>query len=449
MAGVPRIEHRLIIRHPSRPAILVVEDGGGLRLPAVVSDDRHTAEVDYVNLAVRQRFGLSTTVLRSLGHSDPVGGVVIRTHELETHDDGTALASGLRWCGREELASRIGGEDTQPIGQWIETPSAAVDGREWTSPGWFDEVRAWLDRVLTTRVRAIVQLRAWEFSCVLRVSAEVGEFYFKAVPESIRHECAVTAYLARHFSGAVARVVATDPERRWLLMADAGGRKLEDIDEASAWERAAATYARLQLACVARRDDLRGLGCPTRSLDALGAAIEPLLADAAALRPGEPDGLSAGEIDRLRSRAAELRRRCERLADCEIPLTLEHGDLWPGNFLVDGTSCTLIDWEDVAIGHPFVSLGPLIVGLGMYQPRLASRELTERLERAYVTALAPLAPAARLTQALRLAAPLGFVDMAVRYRQQRPSVARLHPWMRDLVPHTLRLALAQLDAGED
>ena len=44
--------------------------------------------------------------------------------------------------------------------------------------------------------------------------------------------------------------------------------------------------------------------------------------------------------------------------------------------------------------------------------------------------------------ALHLAAPLGFIDMARRYRHQPPSVVRLHPWMQDLVPHTLRLALA-------
>ncbi len=437
MGAVPQIQHRLIIRHPSLPAILAVGDGRGLKLPTFVSDDRHTAEVDYINLAVRQRFGLSTTVLRSLSHSDPIGDVVTRTHELETHGDEVALAPGLRWCGREELEEQVG------------TPSAAVDGREWTLPGWFDQVRSWLDRVLPdTNVREIVQLRAWEFSCVLRVSTEAGECYFKAVAESIRRECAVTAYLARHFPGSVARVVAADPERRWLLMADARGRRLEDIDDAPAWERAAAMYARLQLACVTRQDDLHALGCPTRSLDTLDAAIEPLLADAAALRSGELDGLSAGEMDRLRSRAPELRRRCERLAALEIPLTIEHGDLWPGNFLVDGATCTLIDWEDVAIGHPLVSLAPLMVGLGIYQPHLASREVTERLERVYVTALAPLASPERLIEALRLAAPLGFVDMALRYRQQRPSVVRLHPWMRDLGPHTLRLALAQLDAGE-
>ena len=131
------------------------------------------------------------------------------------------------------------------------------------------------------------------------------------------------------------------------------------------------------------------------------------------------------------------------------PLTIEHGDLWPGNFLVDDASCAIIDWEDVAIGHPFISLAPLIVGLSMFQPRLSSREMTQRLERAYLAGFASLAPPERLREAFRLAAPLSFIDMAVRYRRQRPSVVRLHPWMRDLVPQTLRLRPGTARRGRD
>jgi hypothetical protein len=36
--------------------------------------------------------------------------------------------------------------------------------------------------------------------------------------------------------------------------------------------------------------------------------------------------------------------------------------------------------------------------------------------------------------------------MALRYRAQRLSVVRLHPWMADLVPQAVRLALTALDA---
>ena len=100
-----QVQHRLIIRHPLQAAVLVVDDHGEIRLPAFTSDDRHTAEVDYINTAVHQRFGLLTTVLRSLSHSEAYDEVVVRVHELETHGDGALWSHTLRWYGRAELLS--------------------------------------------------------------------------------------------------------------------------------------------------------------------------------------------------------------------------------------------------------------------------------------------------------------------------------------------------------
>jgi len=199
-------------------------------------------------------------------------------------------------------------------------------------------------------------------------------------------------------------------------------------------------YARLQGACVPRVQELGALGCALRSLDVLAEVIGPLSTDTAALRPGEPDGLSAAEIERLQACVPLLQRQCEQLAACGIPYTLEHGDLWPGNFLVDQDTCVIIDWEDVALAHPFFSLAPLSVGLS--QSTIAAPACLDRLAHAYLAAYAKLAPPERLRTALHMAVPLSFIDMAIRYKHQPPSVVRLHPWMRDLVPQTLRWALA-------
>jgi aminoglycoside phosphotransferase (APT) family kinase protein len=277
---------------------------------------------------------------------------------------------------------------------------------------------------------------------VLCVQAAHGECYFKAVPVSLRRECAVTGYLAHHFPTAVPRVIATESERRWLLMAAGPQRTLAEMTDAVLWERAVGQYASLQVACISRVDELGALGCTARSLHAVAEAIGPLSNDPAALRLGEPDGLSATEIDRLQALAPVLRQRCEQLAAYEIPSTLEHGDLWPGNFLVDQDQCVIIDWEEVALAHPFFSWAPLRVGL--QQSEVDTPVIRERLERTYLAAFVELAPVERLRTALHVAMPLSFIDMAIRYRHQPPSMVRLHPWMRDLVPQTLRLALACL-----
>jgi Phosphotransferase enzyme family len=444
-----QVHHRLIIRHPLQTAILVVDDHGETRLPAFTSDDHHTAEVDYINAAVQEQFGLLTTVLRSLHHSAPLGDVVVRVHELETHGSSALRSNMVRWYRHAELRALADGEDQAALAIWRgdETgPGAVGDGREWTRPGWFKEVCGWIERTLCDAdlgtVRDIIQLRAWETSCMLGVHASSGDYYFKAVPESLRRECAVTGYLAQHFPEAVPQVITTESARRWLLMAVCTGRTLEEVTDGALWERAAGQYARLQVACVPRVRELEALGCGLRRLDTLAEVIGPLSTDPAALRPGEPEGLSVAEIERLQACVPLLQGHCEQLAACGIPYTIEHGDLWPGNFLVDQDTCVLIDWEDVAIAHPFLSLAPLRVGLS--QSQISSPAFLDRLEHAYLAAYAELAPTQRLRTALQMAAPLSFIDMAIRYRHQPPSVVRLHPWMRDLVPQTLRLALACL-----
>jgi hypothetical protein len=436
----PRVRHRLIIRHPSGSAVVVVDASGAPRLPSFVADDRHTAEVDYINDAARRQLGLQTTVLRSHWHSEPRDGLIDRVHELVAHG---VVPGGLAWCARDAVASRVSG-DADAIALWLAAPDGVIDGAEWTRPGWFEEAVAWIRSTLG-EVGDIVQVRSWMSSCVLRVRAAGLVFYFKAVAESTAVECHVTSYLAQHFPHIVARVVATERERRWLLMQALPGASLEDIPDAEAWEAAAAGYARLQAACVPRVADLRSLGCPTRTLDALAEGVAALAWDPESLRPGAGEGLTSDEAGRFRSLESVLRRRCAALAALDVPLTLEHGDLWPSNFLVAGHAFALIDWEDAAIGHPFVSLAPFLAGLEMSQPGLHSRALVERVERAYLTGFAGAAPPASLRQALRLAMPLAFVDLALRYRRQRPSVVRLHPWMSDLVPQAVRLALQALD----
>jgi aminoglycoside phosphotransferase len=437
----PMLRHRLIVRNAAGDRVLVEAQSGRLRLPAIATGDRHTAEVDYVNAAIADRFGIATTVLRSLSHSEPVDGVVDRVHELELRGD--SAPGRLSWVDPETTTFEDVA-DRAAIERWRRRRNAAiVDGREWMRPRWFGEACAWIDAALAeARLGAaeeIRQLRNWASSSVLWVKTRTAEYYFKALPVSGRVESELTQYLARHFPTIVPRLVATQTHRRWLLMAACPGRKLEDLRDVASWQRAASGYGRLQIACMSRVGDLTALGCPTRTLDSLARRIALLAGDVAALRLGEDGGLTDVEHRSLRHAVTALQDRCAELAACGVALTLEHGDFWPGNVFVDAASCVVIDWEDAAIAHPFFSLAPLTVGL--MNAGLGEAENVERIEAAYAAAFEPVAPPDRLRRALRLAAPLCFLEMASRYRDHHASVVELHPWMRDLVPQTVRLAL--------
>ena len=434
---VPINRHRLIVRHPTRTREIGVEPSGAL--PRFDSDDRHTADVDHINDEMLSRYGVRTTVLRSLLHGEVRDGVVERAHEIEVHGDaGDALV--WRPAGSFEP---VDGADGAALEAW-RAPFAITNGCAWMAPGWFSGVVEWIGAALRRTGRrtpsAIRQLRSWQSSCVLRVDYGDETAYFKALPAG-GPEYAMTRWLAGEFPQHAAPLIAADGAHRWLLLGACAGRSLEEVADVAAWAAAVRRYGGLQLACAERTDELRRAGCATRSLQSLPAAVAALANDAAMLHAGL-DGLTEAEFAGLRSIVPAVATRCGELAAIGIPDSLEHGDLWPGNVFVDGDASAIIDWEDVAIAHPFLSIAPLIVGLG--NAGLATPANVAELEQGYARAFESIAPASRIRRAIDLAAPLCFLDMALRYRAERGSVARLHPWMRDLVPQTVRLALARL-----
>jgi phosphotransferase family enzyme len=433
--------HRLIVRHPSRADVIGVEDLVSPALPQVYTSDNHTAEVEKLIAAFETHYGMSVTVLRSLTHGEARNGVVERSHEIEVHS-GMERGS-LHW--RPAASLTFDARDRAVVAAW-RAPVSEVAGCDWTVPGWFDTACAWIDDALRGAGLAaplrIRQLRTWASSCLLEAVSEQSLYFFKALPNVGRVEHAVTRFLSENFPSSVPRVIAVDADRCWLLLHACEGRKLEMVNDIAPWARAAQRYGDLQVACMSRVDDLERMGCPRRKLESLPDAVSALAADESVIRPGEADGLSHRETARLRELVPSLPERCAALHACRIPDSLEHGDLWPGNVFVDAHDSAVIDWEDVAIAHPFLSLAPLTVGLG--DAGLASRTNIDRIESEYLRAFESISSPAEIRRALRIAAPLCFFDMAVRYRAQHPSVMRLHPWMRELVPQTLRLALARI-----
>jgi aminoglycoside phosphotransferase len=452
----PAIDHRLIIRRQQSPMILLHAENGAWHLPRFAADDHHTADVEFINAAVAELCGLDTTVLRCLQHTvTPDAAQTERVFELESHTREPVRGGPWRWYGRDELVSLRWSSpaDAQVVHDWVSggAPPGGLDGGgEWTQAGWWDTARVWVAEQLRRsgagRIRDAQQVRVWEFSCVFRVRAEHATFYLKALPTQLARECVVTEYLSREVGGCAPAVVAVEPLRRWLLMRAAPGVNLEQTTDVVFWQRGVAAYARLQVACIERVSALRRLGCTERPLDRLAGEFEALLADTAALLPGEAAGLTPDEVTRVQSAHREVTQRCAALAACRIPLTIDHGDLWPANVLLDNTVCTVIDWEDAAIGHPFLSLAPLLVGARVFHPALDVRQLARALEAPYQEPFQALAAGDTVKRAAHLARPLGMLDLALRYWRQPPSVVRMHPWMRENVPFLLRIMLSELES---
>jgi hypothetical protein len=206
---------------------------------------------------------------------------------------------------------------------------------------------------------------------VLRARTRGGDFFFKAVPVLFAGEPALTRELGRRHPGRAPTVVAADAERRWLLMRDFDGAALSEQDSDAVCD-ALRAYARHQVEWIGAVDHLYTLGCPDRTLDALEGEIDAVLGDTAALLPGRSEGLSPTQLSRLPELADRLRAACARLRGYELPPTLEHGDLHPGNIRRRDDGFLVFDWSDGCVSVPFFSLVPFL--------EVGARHLVEAFE---------------------------------------------------------------------
>jgi len=229
-----------------------------------------------------------------------------------------------------------------------------------SSPAWLREGMAWVTDRLTAagrgRVESFEVLKERPWSTVVRVATTAGPVYWKAAGPGGRHEPALLRLLAERAPDLVPRVLAVDPARAWMLLADAGALLREqDVERRlTAWERLLPRYARLQIATARSLDRLLALGVPDRRPGRIPAAF------AETLDPTTDAGwlLYLPEPVRRRARALlpNLARACEELGAAPVPAALDHGDLHAGNVLLRHDAATLCDWGDASVTHPFCSL---------------------------------------------------------------------------------------------
>lgn len=248
---------------------------------------------------------------------------------------------------------------------------------------WDAAVHAWLadvgGRVLGT-LKAVEMVKERPWSAVYRATFETAVAYFKACATAGRYELPLLRRLGQQRYLSVPHVLALDAERHWMLLADSGRllqEVLSDADQVTVFPGLLAQYADVQVASVEQIDGLLALGVPDRRVERVPALLERLLAgDAAWVRAGAQE--AAGLRARARQLLPHLRETCAVLGGTPYATALDHGDLHRGNVTVrDGRcapGCTLIDWGDACVTHPFTSLlVPLETTLQHVSPSEAPR----------------------------------------------------------------------------
>jgi hypothetical protein len=406
---------------------------------------------DHVNRAVAARFGAETTVLRCARNTvNPNTRRITRTYELENHSAPHDMPAASAWIGMHEL-DKVAGDDPELrdiMGEWFARATAAAPSRgpAWMRRGWYVQALAWTIRNLreagVTPLAAPEQIRSWERSFLMRIHTDAGYYYFKAAPDIFRHEPELTRWLRHRFPGNFPSVVATDPDRHWLLVREVEGvtTPLEEVRDEPLWESAVRRLAEIQVAAAQWAPELRSIGVPDRSLDVLARRIPRLCNDSSAMLLGSSCGLTRAEIDRVASLGPALLALTRELAQFDIHDTLEHGDLWSSNILMTLKGPVFLDWSDSSLSHPFFSLFHLMNDAASLLPT-SSAESRRRLRDAYLdpwTAVAPMSQLVRAFEIARILAPVHLASIA--HAELLPSVG--FDWEIECsVPTNLRYAI--------
>jgi hypothetical protein len=215
----------------------------------------------------------------------------------------------------------------------------------WSEPGWLTEATEWIDTHVERRA-PIEKLHMRPWSAMLRAQTDDGPVYFKAPAPVLHHEAPLTRALARSYPDCIAKLLAINDERGWMLMAHSGeelGKVLAVKDGMERLHTLLARYARLQIELIPRCEEFVDLGVPDRRLIKLSHLASEL-------------GVDAQLVDRL---VAGLSR-------FGLPETLVHEEVHFSNVLVRDDMNVFVDWSDCCVGHPFFGI---VVTLRMVSDR--------------------------------------------------------------------------------
>jgi hypothetical protein len=411
-----RTRVRALVVHSSQPKLLAIRVNS-LQFPEFeLRGSPWVGEPQEFRPALRELIGVDADLLRCIGQTaDERAHAKFVTLLFAARSD-PELADSLAWISTADVdAIADGHADATAVLAELAT-GTRNECMPWTNRGWHAEAEEWLRTSMrengTPVVGVIEPILTWELSCVLRAQTASGPVYFKRALDTplFANEGPVVAELAALFPADVPKPLAVDPDRRFLVLADAGpivgwDASIETREEVM---RAA---ARLQIRSAPHVDRLLAAGCIDRRLDWL--AVQ-------AIRwPDEVDlspWLSFDDVALVRSAGRRLAQMCAELAALPVPHTIVQGDLHLGNVARGEHGFVIFDWTDACIAHPFIDM----IAIG-WEDDLAVRT---SLLNAYLDEWRQFGSTAELDHAWQLAQPLTALNHAIGYVSLWSSVAQ-------------------------
>lgn len=422
--------------------VFVISGELGWELPIVIIDGYPSAGI--VTREMTRLLGCTVISYRyvTITEAGPQGNNEA-IYLLECHENIQLLDGQGKWVYCEELDSfsSVRHDHTRLIREVLhEQKNANFPNyrQPWENAGWYSQAIDWIKDTLSLLEVEVIekpeQIKWWSLSSVLRVMTTQGYYYFKtnAVQPLFVDEIRLLTYLGSIWPNRVPVMVASDPDKKWMLLEDEGnkiGHEASIEDKKNLLKN----FADLQIDSIEITHELLKHGCVDRRPQQMTAFIAPLLEDEFVVTR-----LTQTEMDELRSDVPKIMEMCSMISTYSVPCSLVHGDLHFGNISASSDGgFTFFDWTDASIAHPFMDM------LLIYNEKDSAAR--EQLRDIYLSAWTRFEPMNRLLELWSLCGVVHAIYHAISYQYiLRYTEERARRELESSLPYFLRIALRHL-----
>lgn len=195
------------------------------------------------------------------------------------------------------------------------------------------------------------------WSKIIRYKTNSGYVYLKQIPVEFSLEPKILKILYDEYNAKVPKVIEANHDLSCFLMQDAGTRLRDILSKKFTINPlidAIKEYRHIQNSCLPDIKQLLELGVSDWRIRQFPILYAELINKEKILLS---DGVTEYELENLNKLSSQVKLTCELLEKYPIPETLNLHDFHDGNILIDkNNNCTIIDWGESEITHPFFSL---------------------------------------------------------------------------------------------
>lgn len=342
--------YQFIVYSNKNKRMLFDNDDGQLSFPSFYSKLSHIADIKGINEYFHKHYWLHTHILRCWKKEK-----TRIVYEVEVLDNNLPFNSKfIDWINpsNPNILSHIKFHEHWILRKWRDTETYYLP---WSRYDFRNKIEKWIESILSDDYDTIVQVRTWEKGMLMKVYGHDDNYYVKTVPAIFNHE----PYIHQSLPRFVPEVISISENNNTYMMKEIKGKLLGYRNDIRLWEKTARRIAKLQKWFVNNELNSK-ITIPKRSIHTV--LTEKNIKDTIKKLHNYT---SDENTQNLLSSISSILILVESLKYKTLS-TIDHGDLFGGNVMVENDEPLIYDWSNSAISHPFLSIVRLVEEVSIY-----------------------------------------------------------------------------------